>query len=360
MKDNQDILLTIAATLRSFLDPLLGQPDAVDVAMYGVGLAVILGIIFGNAVILVWAERKVAGYMQSRPGPNRVGPIGLLQTVADTIKLITKEDIRPKGVDRWVWFLAPVVLFVPTLAAYAVFPFSDGLIAVDLNIGLFYFLAIASTVTIPFLMAGWASNNKYSLLGGMRSVAQMVSYEIPLVFSLVGVVMLVGSLKMSSIVEAQSGIWFVFLQPVAFLIYVIAATAETNRTPFDLVEGESEIVAGPMTEYSGMKWSLFFLAEYANLFAVSAIATTVFLGGWQPLPMPGALGEMLAAIPGWIWFAAKTYFMIFLFMWFRWTFPRFRVDQLMAFGWKVLLPLALANILVTGVGIYAYRMAIGG
>ncbi|MBM7867074.1 NADH-quinone oxidoreductase subunit NuoH [Heliobacterium gestii] len=356
---DQNIFMTISAFLRSLLGPLLGN-DLTDMTMYGVGLLGVIIFIFTNAVVLVLMERKVAAFMQSRLGPNRVGPWGLLQTVADTLKLLVKEDYKPREVDTWVWALGPALLFIPAIGAYAVIPFDYQAVPVDLNIGIFYFIALSSLSTLPFLMAGWGSNNKYSLIGGMRSVAQMISYEVPLIFSLIGVIMLVGSMQMSSIVEAQHRIWFVFLQPVAFLIYVIAATAETNRTPFDLVECEGEIIAGPFTEYSGMRWAMFFLAEYANLVAVSAIATTLFLGGWQPLPLPGALGDLMAFIPGWAWFAAKTYFMIFIFMWFRWTFPRFRVDQLMAFGWKVLIPLSLANILVTGVGIYLYRMAIGG
>ncbi|WP_341479010.1 NADH-quinone oxidoreductase subunit NuoH [Heliobacterium chlorum] len=357
--NDSNIFMLISSFLRSLLSPLLGN-DATDMSIYVVGLVGVIIVVFTNAVILVLMERKVAGFMQSRLGPNRVGPWGILQTVADTLKLLSKEDYQPREVDKWVWALAPALLFIPALGAYAVIPFDNQAVPVDLNIGIFYFIALSSLSTLPFLMAGWGSNNKYSMLGGMRAVAQMISYEIPLIFSILGVIMLVGSLQMSSIVEAQSKVWFVLLQPVAFVIYVIAATAETNRTPFDLVECEGEIVAGPFTEYSGMRWSMFFLAEYANLFAVSAIATTLFLGGWQPLPLPGALGDILHFIPGWIWFAAKTYFMIFVFMWFRWTFPRFRMDQLMSFGWKVLLPLSLANILITGVGIYFYRVMIGG
>lgn len=328
--------------LRQFIASLHGGPSwLTDAAMLLVQIGAIFAVIMTSAIVLVYAERKVSAFMQMRVGPNRVGPFGLLQTTADMLKLLSKEDIVPRAAERRVWALAPVLLFVPAVAAYAVLPFDAGLIFADLNIGIFYFVAISSQVTLPFLMAGWASNNKYALLGGMRTVAQMISYEIPLVFSLLGVVMLTGSMKMSDIVAAQGDYWYVLIQPAAFLVYVIAATAETNRTPFDLVEAESEIVAGPFTEYSGMRWSLFFLAEYANLVAVSAIAATLFLGGWQ--------GPWL---PGWLWFTIKVVAMIYLFMWFRWTFPRLRVDQLMSFGWKGLLPLALANITVTGVGIY--------
>lgn len=347
--DKEDILLQFAAFLRQVFSNILPNPDAVDIGMYVVAILACVALIFTNAVILILVERKVAGFMQSRYGPHRVGPYGMFQTVADVIKLLTKEDYRPKNVDPWVWGLAPVILFAPPVMVYAVFPFGKNLVPVDLNIGIFYFIAVSSVATLAFLMAGWGSNNKYSMLGGMRAVAQMVSYEIPLAFSLVGVIMLTGSLQTSVIVEKQSGVWFILLQPVAFLVYLIAATAETNRMPFDLVEGESEIIAGPFTEYSGMRWAMFFLAEYASLFAVSALATTLFLGGWQG---PGFL-------PGWIWFLAKTYGMIFVFMWMRWTFPRLRIDQLMSFCWKLLIPVALANILVTGIGIFVYR-AIGG
>jgi len=347
--NNEDILLRIGSGLRQLFGGVLPSPDAVDIAMYFVALVACVALIFTNAVILILAERKVAGFMQSRYGPNRLGPYGMFQTVADVIKLLTKEDYRPHGVDKWVWAMAPVILFVPPVMVYAIIPFGKEAVPVDLNIGIFYFIAISSVATIAFLMAGWGSNNKYSLIGGMRAVAQMVSYEIPLVFSILGVVMLTGSLQTSVIVEKQAGVWFILLQPVAFIIYLIAAAAETNRMPFDIVEGESEIIAGPFTEYSGMRWAIFFLAEYASLFAVSAIATTLFLGGWH--------GP--AFLPGWIWFMGKTYVMIFLFMWVRWTFPRLRVDQLMSFCWKFLIPVSLANILVTGISIFAYR-AIGG
>lgn len=347
--NNEDMLLRIGSGLRQLFGGILPSPDAVDIAMYFVALIACVALIFTNAVILILAERKVAGFMQSRYGPNRLGPYGMFQTVADVIKLLTKEDYRPHGVDKWVWAMAPVILFVPPVMVYAVLPFGREAVPVDLNIGIFYFIAISSVGTIAFLMAGWGSNNKYSLIGGMRAVAQMVSYEIPLVFSILGVVMLTGSLQTSVIVEKQAGVWFILLQPVAFIIYLIAAAAETNRMPFDIVEGESEIIAGPFTEYSGMRWAIFFLAEYASLFAVSAIATTLFLGGWHG---PSFL-------PGWMWFLGKTYVMIFLFMWVRWTFPRLRVDQLMSFCWKFLIPVSLANILVTGISIFAYR-AIGG
>ena len=334
-------LYVIAAWLRQILAMFLPGPQWVDLCMNLVEIGAIFGVISLSAVVLVYAERKISAFMQRRSGPNRVGPKGLLQTTADMIKLMAKEDIMPTGADKWMWMLAPMLLFLPAAMGYVVFPFDEQVIFADLNIGIFYFIAISSQSVLPFLMAGWASNNKYSLVGGMRTVAQMLSYEVPMVLSILGIVMLTGSMKMSSIVAAQQDIWFVALQPIAFVVYVITATAEINRAPFDLVEGESELVAGPFTEYTGMRWALFFLAEYANLLAVSVIATTLFLGGWS--------GPWL---PGWIWFLLKVAAMIFLFMWFRWTFPRLRIDQLLAFGWKLLLPLALLNVIITGIGIY--------
>lgn len=338
-------LAKLAVDLQCFLLGLIGNADVVALIMILVKIAGIFAVVLTSAIVLVYMERKVCGFMQDRIGPNRVGPRGMLQSVADMLKLLGKEDIIPNGVDKMVWALAPMLLFVPAALVYSVFPFDNGVIFADLNIGVFFIIAIASQSILPFLMGGLASNNKYSLIGSMRTVAQMLSYEIPMVFSLLGIVMLTGSLKMSDIVAAQSDLWFIVLQPFAFIIFVIASTAETNRTPFDLVEGESEIIAGPFTEYSGMRWALFFLAEYANLLAASIITTTLFLGGWH--------GPFL---PGMIWFWLKVFAMVFLFMWFRWTFPRLRVDQILAFGWKILLPVALINVLVTGVGIYLFKM----
>jgi len=339
-------LLKIAADgLRSILLQACGSTLLVDIAMKFIGIGAVMGVIMTSANVFTFAERKVCAFMQVRLGPNRVGPFGFLQPLADMLKLMSKEDIIPDGVDRIAWALSPMLLFVPAALLFAFFPFDKGVVLVDVNVGVFLLLAIASQSVLPFLMGGYASNSKYAMIGGFRVVAQMLSYEAPLIFSLLGVVMLTGSMRMSDIVQAQAdGVWYICLQPIAFIIYIITATAECNRTPFDLVEDESEIIAGPFTEYSGMRWALFFLAEYANLLSVSILTTTFFLGGWS--------GPVL---PGIVWFTIKVLAMVFLFMWFRWTFPRTRIDQLLTFCWKVLLPLAIVNVLLTGTGMFIYK-----
>jgi len=314
-------------------------------------IVVILSILISVTAIAVFGpvtmmyltllERKLVGRIQNRYGPNRVGFWGLFQPLADGVKMLTKEDIVPAGADKFAHFLAPVVIVIPALLIFAVIPFGRGMVAVDLSIGILFFLALSSTTTIWIFVAAWASRNKFSLLGGMRSVAQMISYEIPMVLSIVPVLLVVGSFSTVSIVEAQNGFnWFVFTPwgIIGFLLFFLTGVAEVNRTPFDLPEGESEIVAGFHTEYSGMKFALFYMAEFMNTFSISAIVATLYLGGWQ--------GPWL---PSWIWFFIKTYALIFVMMWFRGTLPRLRVDQLMGFAWKFLLPLSLANILATGI-----------
>jgi len=300
----------------------------------------IVTIVTLNVIVLIWLERKVAGFMQQRLGPNRLGPFGIFQTIADAIKLLTKEDIIPSAADKLIFRTAPMFFIIIAVMLYVVIPMGEGMEIVDLNVGVFYFISVGSLSTICLLMAGWGSNNKWSLLGAMRSVAQMISYEIPLAFSLLGIIMIAGSLRLSDIVAAQNNIWFIILQPVAFITYFIAATAELNRGPFDMPEAEQELTAGAYTEYTGMRWALFFLAEYTNLVAVSALASTLFLGGWH--------GPWL---PSWIWIIVKTYLIMLLFMWLKWTFPRIRMDHLMSFSWKVLIPVTLLNILLTGFGI---------
>lgn len=312
-------------------------PAALDLLLQTAIAVAVSGFITVNALWIIWFDRRISALMQIRKGPNRVGPFGLLQTLADTVKLLAKEDINPDRIDALAFWLAPLIVFIPAFAVFLVIPFGKGLIAGDLNIGILYILAISGLSVIGILAAGWGSNNKYALIGGLRSAAQMVSYEVPMMLVILPVVMLAGTMRMGGIVEAQAGYgWFAFLQPVGFLIFLIAGNAEVNRAPFDLPEAESELVAGFNTEYSAMKFSLFFLAEYTNLFLTSAIAVSLFLGGWE--------GPLLPPV---VWFLLKTYFVIALLCWARWTFPRIRVDQLMQFSWKYLLPAALANLLVS-------------
>ena len=299
------------------------------------------GVLALLALFLVWWERKIGGHIQQRFGPMRNGWHGWYQTIMDALKLLTKEDILVDTRDRIVFFWAPIICFVAAFAAYVVMPFGKGLIVADLNIGILYVLAVTTFTVISLLMAGWASNNKYALLGGMRSAAQVVSYEVPMVVSILTVILYTGSLSMVDIVESQSGYfwnWFIFrlpYGPVAFITYIIAATAEANRTPFDIPEAEQELVAGFNIEYSGMKFAMFFLAEFVNMFTVSAIATTLFLGGWNGF-----------FFPSWIWFLIKTLMVVLLLMLFRWTYPRLRVDQLMEFAWKYLVPITFANLIL--------------
>jgi len=344
----ENIFVNAAGGIRNLLESA-GLPGlAVDLIVLTVIFVAILVFVLLNVLWLVYMERKVSAFIQCRIGPNRVGPMGLFQTIADTVKLISKEIIIPKNTNKKLFLLAPVMIFMPPMAVFAVTPFGKGMVALDLNIGVYYFVALASLSTVIIWTAGWTSNNKYSLLGSMRVVAQMVSYEVPLLLSIVGVVLLTGTLNLTGIITSQQSVWFIFLQPLAFLIYLIAAVAETNRTPFDLVEGESEIITGPFTEYSGMGFAFFFLAEYANVLLVSMLASILFLGGWL-----APFG--LTFIPSWIWLLLKVYLMIFILMWLRWTYPRIRIDQMMAFCWKVLVPLAIVNIFVTGIGKYLYE-----
>jgi NADH-quinone oxidoreductase subunit H len=332
--------------------PLLGglPEPLLALALSVVVATVILVFISVLAMFLIWLERKVSAHMQDRLGPMRVGGWhGWAQSIADGVKLLFKEDIIPDKADRIIFALAPMVVFASAFAAFVVIPFSPQLIVSDLNIGILYLIAISSIVVIGILMAGWSSNNKWALYGAIRSAAQIISYEIPAGFALLTSIMIVGSLSMQDIVAAQGGgihRWFLFHNPfsfVAFFIYFCAALAEVNRTPFDIPEAESELVAGYHTEYSGMRFAIFFLAEYANMFVVSAIATTLFLGGWSGiLPSP--------IIPAVLTFILKCLFLVFVMMWLRWTLPRLRVDQLMYMSWKVLLP--FSAVCVVGVGLW--------
>jgi len=311
-------------------------------------LAVIVVILF-NVFILIWWERRLIAFIQVRLGPNRLGPAGLIQTFADALKVMLKEHIIPKNVNIILFALAPIVMFAPGLIVYTFIPMGQGFIVSDLKVGIFIILAIASLTTLGILMAGWASNNKYSLIGGMRVVAQAISYEIPLLLSMVGIILLTGSMSTVDIVEKQN-IWNIITQPLAFLIFFICALAEVNRIPFDLPEAESELVSGFNTEYSGFMFASFFLAEYVNTFTLGALGATLFLGGWRfPLDfLLGDVGIQLTAQLGFLWFYIKAMFFFSMVIWVRGTLPRVRMDQLMGFAWKYLIPLVLLNIFVTG------------
>ena len=308
---------------------------------------IVLGFVLLGVPLIVWMERKVLGHMQDRIGPQRVGPYGLLQTIADGIKLFMKEDILPSQADKVVYFLAPAIAVVTALAAMTVIPFGDTvtlfgrvipLRITDVNIAILFLLGATSMGVYGIVLGGWASNSKYPLLGGLRSSAQMISYELAQGISLIGVIMITGSLSLSEIGRQQEKLWFIVPQFFAFVIYVICSVAETNRAPFDLAEAETELVAGFHTEFSSMKFALYFLAEYANMMVVSGVAITCFLGAWHGPFLPGPL-----------WFLIKLTFFLFFYIWLRATFPRLRYDQLMAFGWKVLLPASLLNLAATAV-----------
>src|SRR5215217_2582775 len=316
------------------------------VILLAISLFAVLGL------VLVLMERKVAAQMQIRLGPNRVGPMGMFQTTADTLKLILKEGFTPDGADKFLFNLAPFVVMIVAMLLLAPIAFAQNFQIWDINNGVLYVTAISSLSVIGILMAGWASNNKYSLLGAMRSGAQIVSYELSAGLSILCIVVLSGSLQITDIIHSQQNGWWLFKGHVpviiAFVIFIIAATAETNRAPFDLAEAESELTAGFHTEYSGMKFALFFLAEYINIFIVCAIGATLFLGGWMLLHIGHWEGfnHIMDFIPSSVWFLGKTFFLIFLIMWFRWTFPRLRVDQLLNLEWKYMLPISLFNLLL--------------
>ncbi|MBA4602968.1 NADH-quinone oxidoreductase subunit NuoH [Thermoactinomyces mirandus] len=305
-----------------------------------IGPVLLLLVVLLFVVYAIFFERKVIGWAQNRIGPNRVGYWGLLQTVADVLKLLFKEDVIPNKSDELLFRIAPIIAFVPSFAVLAVIPFSDSIRFSDFAIGLLYYMALSSITIIGILIGGWSSNNKYSLMGGMRSAAQMISYEIPLVMSVVGIVLSVGSLNLTEIVEAQKDVWFIVPQFVGFVVFLIAAISELNRCPFDLPEAESELVAGYHVEYSGFRFAFFMLTEYVYMFAMAALTTVLYLGGWN-----APFG--LTFIPPIIWFVLKFLLIVFFLFWLRATMPRLRADQLMQFSWKVLLPIALLNILLT-------------
>ncbi len=320
--------------------------DPIDIALLLTKIALVFFVILTLAAYLVFAERKLLAWIQDRKGPNRVGPLGLLQPLADLIKLLTKEDFRPAGADKWLFYLAPAMAAIPAIMIFSVIPFGAPLQLFghtvelqvsDLNVGLLLFLGLSSIAVYGVALGGWASNSKYALLGSIRGLAQLISYELSMGLSLVPVVMLARSFRLSEIVNAQSGCWFIVYQPLAFVIFLISIAAECKRIPFDLPEAEGELVAGFHSEYSGMRFGLFFVGEYINIIVLGGLAATFFLGGWH--------GPFL---PPLIWFSLKVLAFAFLFIWVRGTLPRLRYDQLMHFGWKLLTPLALVNILITG------------
>ncbi len=314
--------------------------------IYFFAAVVLLMLVLGFVTYAIYFERKVIGWMQMRIGPNRVGPFGLLQTVADVLKLLIKEDVIPDKAERDLFILAPIIVFVPSFVVLATIPYTNALHFADLNIGVLYYVALSGISTIGIVLGGWASNNKYSLIGGMRSAAQMISYEIPLVLSVVGVVLMSGSMSLKSIIESQSGYfwhWNLFPQILGFCIFAIAAVSELNRTPFDLPEAESELVAGYFVEYTGFRFAFFMLSEYVYMFAIAALSTALFFGGWHA-PAP-----FLEFIPGLIWFLLKFSSVVFFLFWLRATMPRIRIDQLMSMGWKWLLPLSILNIFLTAI-----------
>jgi len=316
-------------------------------------IAVLVNGVLVAVTFTVLMERKVIAWAQSRLGPMRVGPYGILQAIVDPIKLILKEDITPAKADKWMFTLAPILSLVPALVVFAVVPFGgDELFYVtDINVGLLFIISVTSIGVYGIILAGWASNSKYPLLASLRASAQLISYEIAVTMTLVSVILTAGTLSMIGIVEAQqeAGFWFFFVQPVAFVLVLIGGLAETNRAPFDMPEAEQELTGGFHTEYSGMRFSMFFLAEYANMLVISAVVVVLFWGGWlRPFPNVAAL-SFLDFIPSWVWFFGKMFGFLYLFIWIRATLPRYRYDQLMRLGWKVLIPIAIGNIVVTAV-----------
>ncbi|KEO83332.1 NADH-quinone oxidoreductase subunit NuoH [Tumebacillus flagellatus] len=307
-----------------------------------IGAVVILAFILGVVTYSIYFQRKLIGWMQWRIGPNRVGPLGLLQTIADVLKLLIKEDVVPEKADRNIFLIAPILAFFPSFMVLAVIPFSaNHVFTAYSNVGVLYYIALSAMTIIGVVLGGWASNNKYSLIGGMRSAAQMISYEVPLAMSILGVVLMAGSMNLVNIVEAQISfpyVWYIVPQFLGFCVFIISATAELSRTPFDLPEAESELVSGYNTEYSGFRFAFFYLAEYVYLFAMSGLGATLYFGGWS--------GPFL---PGWIWFGIKVTCFIFFFFWLQATMPRIRTDQLLTFAWKVLIPLSIVNLVLTAV-----------
>ena len=345
-----DITKWIDDTLLLFVND--GWALFIEFILIGVAILAAYAVL---ALILIYAERKICAFFQCRIGPNRVGKWGILQSVADMVKILLKELIAIRKSDRFLFITAMFLVIIASVGTFGALPFANGLHAVDFNVGVFYLLAISSLGIVGILLAGWSSGSKYTMIGAMRSGAQLISYEISAGLSLMVIVILAGTMQLSEIVEQQSEMWFIFKghipAAIAFLTYVIAGHAETNRGPFDLPEAESELTAGYHTEYSGIQFGFFYLAEYLNLFIIAAIAATVFLGGWMPLHIPGweSFNTIMDYIPSWIWFFGKTGFCIFLSLWVRWSFPRLRIDQLLNLEWKILMPICIINLLLMAI-----------
>ena len=347
-----DITNWIDATLRGWLPA--GWALAIEFVLIGVAILAAYAVL---ALILIWVERKICAFFQCRIGPNRVGLWGILQSPADMVKILLKELIRLNRADHFLFRLASFMVIIASICTFGALPFARGLHAIDFNIGVFYLLAVSSLGVVGILLAGWASNSKYTMIGAMRSGAQLISYEISAGMALLSIVILSGTMQLSQIVEQQAEVWFIFKGHIpamlAFLIYIIAGHAETNRGPFDLPEAESELTAGYHTEYSGIQFGFFYLAEYMNMFIIAAIATTMFLGGWMPLHIPGweSFNTIMDYIPSWMWFFGKTGACIFLALWVRWSFPRLRIDQLLGLEWKILMPLSILNLILMSLAV---------
>ena len=337
--------------IHQMLTSVMPEGWAVFIECVAIGVCIILMYAL-LAIVLIYMERKVCGFFQCRLGPMRVGPWGSIQVICDVLKMLTKEIFNPKGADQFLYNLAPFMVIIASFLTFACLPINKGMEVLNFNVGVFFLLAASSIGVVGILLAGWGSNNKFSLIGAMRSGAQIISYELSVGLSILTMVVLMGTMQFSEIVEGQADGWFIFKghipAVIAFIIYLIAGNAECNRGPFDLPEAESELTAGYHTEYSGMHFGFFYLAEYLNLFIVSAVAATIFLGGWMPLHISGLDGfnAIMDYIPGFIWFFGKAFFVVFLLMWIKWTFPRLRVDQILTLEWKYLVPIGLVNLLL--------------
>lgn len=344
----------ITAWVHQLLSQFLSPRWVFLTELFMAAIAIVVMVVI-LVILMIWIERKVAGFMQLRLGPNRVGKFGIFQAIADVMKLLLKEVVQPQKSDKFLYNLAPFVVLCASFMALVPVSYDPAFQLWDVNIGVLYITAVSSISVIGIMMAGWASNNKYALLGAMRSGAQIVSYELSAGMALLAVIAMSGSLSMREIVESQAQGWWIFKGHlpalIAFVTFVIASTAEINRAPFDLAEAEQELTAGFHTEYSGMRFGMFFMAEYANLLVIAFMASTVFLGGWQPFYIPGWEGfnEIMAYIPGFVWFFAKSFFIVFLIMWFRWTFPRMRIDMLLILEWKYLLPVSIVNLVLASI-----------